>query len=157
MERIFVGLDVAKDRLDVHVRPTDEQFAVAYEEAGVATLVHRLVGLQPTLIVLEATGGYESVVAAALAHAGLPVAVVNPRQVRQFALATGQLAKTDRLDARANRALRNWCSRRRGRWPRAAQVGNLVPGGASSWTARAEQNRLRQARARACSRASGPT
>lgn len=102
MERIFVGLDVSKDRLDVHVRPTDERFEAAYDDVGVATLVSRLASLRPTLIVLEATGGYESTVAAALAHAGLPVAVVNPRQVRQCALATGQLAKTDRLDARAN-------------------------------------------------------
>lgn len=99
MERIFVGLDVSKDRLDVHVRPTDERFAVAYDEEGLTTLVTRLSRLQPTLIVLEATGGYEVAVAAALANAGLPVAVVNPRQIRDFARATGQLAKTDALDA----------------------------------------------------------
>lgn len=102
MERIFVGLDVAKDRLDVHVRPTDERFAVANDDDGVTTLVTRLSHLQPTLIVLEATGGYEVAVAAALAHAGLPVAVVNPRQIRDFARATGQLAKTDALDARVS-------------------------------------------------------
>src|SRR5712691_6018568 len=102
MERIFAGLDVSKDRLDVHVRPTDDSFAVAYDEEGLAMLVSRLGLLQPTLIVLEATGGYEVKVAAGLANAGLPVAVVNPRQIRDFARATGQLAKTDRLDARAN-------------------------------------------------------
>src|SRR2546425_875947 len=100
MERIFVGLDVSKDRLDVHVRPTDDSFAVAYDEEGLAMLVSRLGLLQPTLIVLEATGGYEVKVAAVLANAGLPVAVVNPRQIRDFARATGQLAKTDALDAR---------------------------------------------------------
>lgn len=96
----LVGLDVAKDRIDVHVWPDDESFAVEYDEAGLKRLVRRLKELQPTLIVLEATGGYEVTVAAALADAGLPVAVVNPRQVRDFARATGQLAKTDRLDAR---------------------------------------------------------
>ena len=102
MERTFVGIDVAKDTLDVHVRPTDEAFQSANDEAGIRGLVDRMQGLAPTLIVLEATGGYEVAVAAALASAGLPVAVVNPRQIRDFARATGQLAKTDRLDAAAN-------------------------------------------------------
>lgn len=101
MERIFVGLDVSKDRLDVHVRPSGENFAVAYDDGGLATLLTRVRALQPRLIVLEATGGYEVTVAAALANAELPVAVVNPRQIREFARATGQLAKTDALDARA--------------------------------------------------------
>lgn len=100
MERIFVGLDVSKDRLDVHVRPTGESFAVANDEAGRGVVVARLKALAPMLIVLEATGGYEVGVAAALANAELPVAVVNPRQIRDFARATGQLAKTDILDAR---------------------------------------------------------
>ena len=100
MERIFVGLDVSKNRLDVHVRPAGESFTLAYDEAGLVTLVTRLSALRPALIVLEATGGYEAAVAAALANAGLPVAVVNPRQIRDFARATGQLAKTDALDAR---------------------------------------------------------
>jgi transposase len=99
MERRFVGIDVAKDSLQVHIRPTGESFAVAYDDAGLATLLARLSALAPTLIVLEATGGYEGRVAAAVAHAGLPVAVVNPRQIRDFARATGQLAKTDTLDA----------------------------------------------------------
>lgn len=99
--RLFVGLDVAKDRLDVHVRPTDETFSCAQDEAALAALVQRVHALSATLVVLEATGGYEVAVAAALATAGIPVAVVNPRQIRDFARATGQLAKTDALDARA--------------------------------------------------------
>jgi len=100
MERLFVGIDVSKDRLDVHVRPTDESFAIQADETGIAALLARLAGLQPSLVVLEATGGYEAAVAAAIAHAGGPVAVVNPRQIRDFARATGQLAKSDTLDAR---------------------------------------------------------
>lgn len=99
MEQIIVGIDIAKKRLDVHVRPQAETFAVAADETGVQDLVTRLQGLAPRLVVLEATGGYEVPVAAALAGAGLPVAVVNPRQVRDFARATGRLAKTDVLDA----------------------------------------------------------
>lgn len=97
----FVGLDVSKAHLDVHVRPTGESFRVAYDDAGLATLIQRLAPLVPAMVVLEATGGYEVTVAATLASAGLPVAVVNPRQIRDFARATGQLAKTDTLDARA--------------------------------------------------------
>ena len=98
---LFVGIDVAKHRLDVHVRPSGESFAVPYDEDGVTTLVDRLVALAPELVVLEATGGMEIRIAAALAAAGLPVAVVNPRQVRNFARAAGRLAKNDRLDAEA--------------------------------------------------------
>jgi transposase len=97
----FVGIDVAKVQLDMALRPTGERWAVTNDDTGVATLVTRLQALQPTLIVLEATGGYQRAVVAALATAGLPVAVVNPRQARDFAKATGQLAKTDALDARA--------------------------------------------------------
>ena len=100
MERTFVGIDVAKDRLDVHVRPSDERVQLSRNDAGLAELVARLQPLGPQLVVLEATGGYEIPVAAALASAGVPVAVVNPRQIRDFARATGQLAKTDALDAR---------------------------------------------------------
>jgi len=99
MERLFVGIDVSKARLDVHVRPQNESFSVSSDDAGIAMLLGRLSGLAPTLVALEATGGYEASVAAALAHAGVPVAVVNPRQIRDFARATGQLAKTDGLDA----------------------------------------------------------
>jgi transposase len=100
MDHIFVGADIAKDQVDVHIRPTDERLQVGRDEAGLATLVARLHPLGPRLVVLEATGGYEIPVAAALATAGIPVALVNPRQIRDFARATGQLAKTDALDAR---------------------------------------------------------
>jgi len=99
MHEHFVGIDVAKATLEVHVRPSGESVTVAYDEAGLHQLVARWQALPATLIVLEATGGYEVTVAATLASAGLPVAVVNPRQIRDFARATGQLAKTDRLDA----------------------------------------------------------
>jgi transposase len=95
----FVGIDVSKHRLDVHLRPSGEGFAFGYDDENVAGLAERLAALAPALVVLEATGGLEVRLAAALAAAGLPVAVVNPRQVRAFARATGRLAKTDRLDA----------------------------------------------------------
>ena len=95
----FVGIDVSKDHLDIALRPTSEHWTIDYTEAEVAQLVTRLKELQPALIVLEATGGLELPVAAALAAAGLPVAVVNPRQVRDFARANGRLAKSDPLDA----------------------------------------------------------
>jgi transposase len=98
---VFVGIDVAKDRLDVHLRPTAEAFAIGRDAAGLAALVERLTVVAPRLVVLEATGGFEAMVAAALAAARLPLAVVNPRQIRDFARATGRLAKTDRLDAEA--------------------------------------------------------
>jgi transposase len=95
----FVGIDVSKDRLDVHVRPSGRTFAAARDGKGLEQLINELRGLTPSLIVLEATGGFEITVAAALASAGLPLAVVNPRQIRDFARATGRLAKTDALDA----------------------------------------------------------
>ena len=97
----FVGIDVSKDRLDVHLRPSGESFAVARDGEALAALIARLRGLAPALVVMEATGGYETVVASAIAAAQLPLAVVNPRQIRDFARATGKLAKTDRLDAAA--------------------------------------------------------
>lgn len=96
---IFVGIDVSKDRLDVHVRPSGEAFAVARAGEGLESLIADLRGRDVALVVLEATGGFEQSVAAALAGAGLPLAVVNPRQIRDFARATGRLAKTDALDA----------------------------------------------------------
>jgi transposase len=99
MEPLFVGIDVAKERLDVHLQPGGETFTVARNDPGLADLVRRLQPRGVTLIALEATGGYEVFVAATLAAAALPVAVVNPRQIRDFARATGRLAKTDRLDA----------------------------------------------------------
>ena len=97
----FIGIDVAKDRLDVHTRPAGEVFAVARDGNGLAMLVERLQRLAPALVALEATGGYETVVASALGAAQLPLAVVNPRQIRDFARATGKLAKTERIDAAA--------------------------------------------------------
>jgi transposase len=96
---IFVGIDVSKDRLDVHVRPSGEAFAVVRDGEGLERLVADLRGRDVALVVLEATGGFEMTVAAALAGAGLPLAVINPRQIRDFARATGRLAKTDALDA----------------------------------------------------------
>jgi transposase len=96
---MFVGIDVAKDRLDVHVRPVGDRFTVARDGQGIDELIKRLSAAPPTLVVLEATGGFETVVAAGLAAAGMPIAVVNPRQIRDFARATARLAKTDTLDA----------------------------------------------------------
>lgn len=96
---LFVGVDVAKATLDVALRPSQEQWSVPNDEAGIASLVARLRPLAPALVVAEATGGFERAALAALAAAGLPVVVANPRQIRDFARGTGQLAKTDRLDA----------------------------------------------------------
>jgi transposase len=96
---IFVGLDVSQAQLDYAVRPTGKRGQVPNTEAGLAKLVKRLTAVQPTLVVMEATGGLEQAATAALASAGCPVAVVNPRQVRDFAKATGELAKTDQIDA----------------------------------------------------------
>jgi transposase len=96
---LFVGIDVAKATLEVALRPSGEHWTVANEPAAITTLVTTLQQQPPTLIVLEATGGFEHAVVAALAAAGLPLVVVNPRQVRDFARATGQLAKTDAIDA----------------------------------------------------------
>jgi transposase len=129
---LFVGIDVSKDHLDVHVRPTAVAFRAPNDDAGIAAVVARLADLRPTLIVLEATGGYQVPVVAALAVAGLTPAVVNPRQARRFAEAAGRLAKTDALDAAAlahfaealrpeprpvpdadARALSDWLARRR--------------------------------------------
>ena len=99
--QVFVGIDVAKAQLDIALRPTGERWTVTNDEPGIATLVTRLQEIAPQLIGLEATGGYQRAVVAALAAAALPIVVVDPRQVRDFAKATGQLAKTDGLDARA--------------------------------------------------------
>jgi transposase len=95
----FVGIDVAKGHVTVHVRPDAIAFNCKTDAQGLANLLDRLRPLTPKLIVLEATGGYEAVVAAALAEADLPVAVVNPRQTRKFAGALGRLAKSDTIDA----------------------------------------------------------
>jgi transposase len=99
MEYITVGIDVSKDRLDVAVRPSGEAFVVARDGAGLEQLAARLKAVAPHLVALEATGGFETVAAAALAAAGLPVVIVNPAQVRCFAKAVGQRAKTDPIDA----------------------------------------------------------
>jgi transposase len=95
----FVGIDVAKNSLEVHVRPDKLAFGCGTDADSLAALAQRLKALQPSLTVLEATGGYESLVAAALLDAGLAVAIVNPRQTRKFAGAVGRLAKTDKIDA----------------------------------------------------------
>jgi transposase len=95
----YVGIDVAKDRLDIAVRPTGDVWSMANDALGITEVVQRLAQLHPELVVLEATGGLQMPVAGALAAAGLPLAMVNPRQVRDFARAIGRLAKTDRLDA----------------------------------------------------------
>lgn len=97
--KIFVGVDVSKARLDVAVRPSGDMLTVRHDESGIAGLIMRLQAWQPTAVVLEATGDLECTVVSALAAAGLPVHVVNPRHVREFARATGRLAKTDALDA----------------------------------------------------------
>ena len=98
-ESIYAGIDVAKDRLDLALRPSGTVRTVAYDAAGIGSLVSELQSLEPSAVVLESTGGLELPLAGALAAASLPVVVVNPRQVRDFAKATGRLAKTDVLDA----------------------------------------------------------
>jgi transposase len=95
----WVGIDVSKANLDVAVHPTGSQWRVANTASAISALTEQLRALKPEQIVLEATGGYEILVAAALASTNLPVVVINPRQVRDFARAIGQLAKTDRIDA----------------------------------------------------------
>jgi transposase len=96
---VFVGIDVSKARLDVHVLPSKAAWSVDNDDSGHRELAKKLVELNPTLVVLEATGGYQTQVVAELAVHKLAVAVVNPRQVRDYAKATGQLAKTDAIDA----------------------------------------------------------
>ena len=98
-EPTYVGIDVSKERMDVAVRPTGRSWSVSYDGAGVDDLVAQLKELKPAGVITESTGGLELPLVAALAAASLPVAVVNPRQVRDFARSTGRLAKTDRLDA----------------------------------------------------------
>ena len=96
---MFVGIDVSKDRLDVHVRPVGEAFAVSRDGKGLEELIVRLRALAPELVAVEATGGFETIVAAAVGGAGLSLAVVNPAQIRHFAQAIGRRAKTDPVDA----------------------------------------------------------
>jgi transposase len=97
----FVGIDVSKDRLDVCVRPASETAQFVRDGEGIKALVDRMQQISPQIVVLEATGGFEAPVVAALADSGIAVAVVNPRQIRDFAKASGRLAKTDALDAEA--------------------------------------------------------
>jgi transposase len=99
LKETFVGIDIAKDNLDVHVLPKGVHFTCPYDASGIASLVSRLQQENPTVIIMEATGGREAVVAAEMGAAGLPVAIVNPRQVRDFARGIGKLAKTDKIDA----------------------------------------------------------
>jgi transposase len=100
MEATVVGIDVSKDRLDVYVHPSGESFAVARNAEGLDALIARLEPLSVSAVAVEATGGFETVVAASLSAAGLPVIVVNPAQVRAFATALGKRAKTDPIDAK---------------------------------------------------------
>lgn len=97
---IFVGIDVSKAWLDIAVHEQEEAFRTGNDDTGIASLVKRLKKMKPALIVLEPTGGLEMLVVAELAHAGLPVVAINAKRVRDFARATGQLAKTDKLDAK---------------------------------------------------------
>jgi transposase len=99
MDATVIGIDVAKDRLDVCVRPSGESFVVARNGAGIEDLAERLKTLAPRVVAIEATGGFETVVAAGLAAAGVPLLIVNPAQVRAFAQALGRRAKTDPIDA----------------------------------------------------------
>jgi transposase len=99
MPTCFVGLDIAKDHIEVRVRPTADRWQADQTDSGIEALVARLVALTPALVVVESTGGYETAVVTALAVAQVPIAVVNPRQVRDFAKALGRLAKTDTIDA----------------------------------------------------------
>ena len=99
MDAVYIGIDVSKDRLDVHVSPSGEAFAVARDGKGLEDLIERLRTLSPTLVAVEATGGFETIVAAALAGAQLPLVVINPAQIRHFAQAVGKRAKSDPIDA----------------------------------------------------------
>lgn len=96
---IFVGIDVCKAQLDVAIRPSEQTLSVTNDKAGIKTLVRHFKKLRPTLVVLESTGGLERQIMTALIGAEIPVVMANPRQVRDFAKSTGQLAKTDRIDA----------------------------------------------------------
>ena len=95
----FVGVDVSKLQLDAAVRQSGDLWQFGYEDRGIAALIRRLRPLQPQLVILEATGGLEAPLVAALSHSGLPAVIVHPRQVRGVARATGRLAKTDKIDA----------------------------------------------------------
>ena len=99
-EKQWVGIDVCQKYLDVYIRPSGKFFQETNNKVGIDRLVKTLENIQTELVVIEATGGMEINVAIKLTEAGLAVAVINPRQARDFAKATGQLAKTDAIDAR---------------------------------------------------------
>jgi len=99
MVMCFAGIDISKDTLDVHVIPDALSFSVSRDEAGLEALVARLQPMTPQLVAMEATGGFETLVAASLSARGLPAVVVNPAQVRHFAEALGKRAKSDPIDA----------------------------------------------------------
>jgi transposase len=99
-EKVYIGVDVAKASLDIAMYSSDKKWQFSNDEAGIKQGVELLKGLSPTLVVMESTGGYETPLAYALKESGIPVAIVNPREVRDFAKATGKLAKTDTLDAK---------------------------------------------------------
>jgi transposase len=98
-EKVFVGVDVSKDRLDIALRPIGQVLTFSNDHIGIEKLVQKVAEVKPCLIVLEATGGYELALAAALMRGGMPAVMINPRQARDFAKATGKLAKTDKIDA----------------------------------------------------------
>ena len=117
-QEVFVGIDVSKEWFDVAVRPGDERWRGSQDEAGVDALTRRLQQLRPHLVIMEASGGYERLITAVLGAAGLPIAVVNPRQVRDFARSLGRLAKTDQIDAEVIAHLDKPPTWSRGRCPR---------------------------------------
>ena len=98
-KQVFIGIDVSKKLLDVATRPAMAHFQVDNDDQGIADLVKRLLELKPQLVLLEASGGFETLAAASLRQADLPAQIINPRQVREFARSTGKLAKTDKIDA----------------------------------------------------------
>jgi len=99
VKKVFIGIDIAKDKIDISILPSGECWTAGITPTALSETIDRLTALKPTNIVMEATGGYETRFAASLATAGLPVAIVNPRQIRDFARALGILAKTDAIDA----------------------------------------------------------
>ena len=120
-EATYVGVDVAKARLDVAVRPSGDGWHVSRDEAGIRQLVSHLRTLEPAMVLLEASGGLELPLVTELAAEAVPIVVVNPRQVRDFAKATGKLAKTDSLDASNPAAILNCrsayqCATALGKW-----------------------------------------
>lgn len=98
-QQVFVGIDVSKEKIDVAVLPRGESFQVSYDEKGIKEQTKLLLALSPNLIVMEATGGLEMLLASFLGAERLTLAIVNPRHVRNFAKATGKMAKTDKIDA----------------------------------------------------------